>query len=236
MGIRLVRWMPEHQPLNALPSDERPRERLLQHGGAALSESELIAVLLRTGRRGTSAVSLARELLSDCGGLPGLVSVPVTRLRRSGLGPAKQATLLAALELGRRLARAQLPRREPLSQPQAVARYLGLRYTLAEQEVMGALYLDTRNRLLFEKEVFRGTLDRAAVEPRALLKTGLLRDAAGMILFHTHPSGDPGPSAQDLSFTKRLAHAGEVVGVRLVDHLILGLGGRWVSLRSKGGW
>jgi DNA repair protein RadC len=101
---------------------------------------------------------------------------------------------------------------------------------------MGALFLDTRNRLLGESEVFRGTLNRAAVEPRALLKQALLRDAAGLVLFHTHPSGDPAPSAEDLGFTRRMAEAGEIVGIRMVDHLILGSGGRWVSLRRRGGW
>ncbi len=101
---------------------------------------------------------------------------------------------------------------------------------------MGALYLDTRNRLLAEHEFFRGTLSRAAVEPRAILKHGLLCDAAGFLLFHTHPSGDPSPSAEDLAFTRRIAEAGELVGVRLVDHLILGSGERWVSLKQRGAW
>ena len=142
--------------------------------------------------------------------------------------------MLAAVELARRLARARLPDREPLSHPQAVARYLCLRYALGEQEVMGALFLDTRNRLIDEREIFRGTLSRAAVEPRALLKQGLLRDAAALILFHTHPSGDPSPSPEDLAFTRRMGEAGEVVGIRLVDHLIVGSGSRWVSLKQRG--
>lgn len=219
-----------------MPNDERPRERLLQKGGRALSDSELIAVLLRTGRPGTSALDLARELLRTNGGLVGLLGSGPSLLRHAGLGPAKIAALLAALELARRCARADLPDREPLGQPQAVATYLSLRYSLKAQEVMGALYLDTRNRLLFEAELFRGTLNRAAVEPRAILKRGLIRDAAGFVLFHTHPSGDPSPSAEDLAFTRRMAEAGELVGVRLVDHLILGAGGRWVSLRQRGAW
>lgn len=101
---------------------------------------------------------------------------------------------------------------------------------------MGALFLDTRNRLIQDNEIFRGTLNRAAVEPRAILKQGLLRNAAGFVLFHTHPSGDPSPSAEDLAFTRRMANAGEVVGLRLVDHLIIGGGGRWVSLKKRGGW
>ncbi len=219
-----------------VPVEERPRERLLENGSAALTDTELIAILLRTGRRGLSVVDLARGLLRDADGLAGLLGLTPATLRRSGLGPAKCASLLAAIEIGRRLARARLPEREPLAHAEAVASYLGLRYSRKDQEVMGALYLDTRNRLVAECEIYRGTLNRAAAEPRAILKRGLLRDAAGFILFHTHPSGDPSPSAEDLGFTRRVAQAGDVVGVRLVDHLILAAGGRWLSLRRRGGW
>lgn len=219
-----------------LPSEERPRERLLRNGSAALSDVELISVLLRTGHRGTSVLELAGRLLREWGGLGGLLGLTPEGLEIEGLGPAKRAGLLAAVEVGRRLARARLPEREPLTHPAAVASYLSLRYTIKDQEVMGALYLDTRNRLIAECEIYRGTLNRAAVEPRAVLKRGLLRDAAGLVLFHTHPSGDPSPSAEDLAFTRRMAQAGDVVGVRLVDHLILGAAGRWTSLQKRGGW
>lgn len=222
--------------IRELPADERPRERLLANGSAALADSELVAVLLRTGRAGASALELGRELLRESGGLQGLLGVRPEALRRRGLGEAKAAALLAAVELGRRLARAQVPDREPLLHPAAVARYLLLRYGVPDQEVMGALYVDVRHRLLAEAEIFRGTLNRASVEPRALLKEGLLRGAAGLVLFHTHPSGDPSPSAEDLAFTRRLAEAGELVGVRLLDHLVLGATGAWVSLRERGGW
>ena len=222
--------------IRELPSDERPRERLLANGSGALADSELVAVLLRTGRAGTSALELGRELLREHGGLQGLLGARPEALRRRGLGQAKAAALLAAVELGRRLARAQVPDREPLLHPSAVARYLLLRFGVPDQEVMGALYVDVRHRLLAEAEIFRGTLNRASVEPRALLKEGLLRGAAGLVLFHTHPSGDPSPSAEDLAFTRRLADAGELVGVRLIDHLVLGATGAWVSLRERGGW
>ncbi len=219
-----------------VPVAERPRERLLENGSSALTDTELVAILLRTGRRGLSVVDLARRLLRKWGGLAGLLGVTPEALRQNGLGPAKSAVLLAAIEIGRRLARARLPEREPLANAEAVASYLGLRYSLKDQEVMGALYLDTRNRLIAESEIYRGTLNRAAAEPRAILKRGLLSDAAGFILFHTHPSGDPSPSVEDVGFTRRVSEAGEVVGIRLVDHLILAAGGRWLSLRSRGGW
>ncbi len=219
-----------------MPVEERPRERLLRTGSDSLSDAELVAILLRTGSRGRSVVDIARELLQQCGGITGLLGSCPRALRRSGVGPAKAAALLAAVEVGRRLARAQLPEQEPLSNPAAVASYLSLRYQIRGQEVMGALYLDTRNRLIGDREFYRGTLNRAAVEPRAILKHGLLRDAAGFVLFHTHPSGDPAPSAEDLAFTRRVAEASEVVGIRLVDHLILGTGDRWVSLKQRGAW
>jgi len=222
--------------IRELPADERPRERLLERGARTLGDAELVAVLLRTGRRGASALDLARELLAAVGGLAGLAASPPGSLPRRGLGAVKSATLLAAVELGRRLARAEIAEREPLGQPAAVARYLALRFAPREQELLGALFLDIRNRLLAERELYRGTLSRAAVEPRRVLQEGLLLGAAGCIVFHNHPSGDPSPSAEDLAFTRRLAQAGEIVGIRLVDHLIVGGPGRWVSLRERGGW
>ena len=222
--------------IREIPTHDRPRERLLREGGRALSDSELVAVLLRTGCQGTSALDLATDLLRESAGLAGLVTLEPRALRRRGLGTAKQATLLAAVELARRVARAELPERLGLSHPEAVARYLLLRYADRDQEIMGALFLDIRNRLVGEGELFRGTLGRAAVEPRAILKQALLHSAAGFVVFHTHPSGDPSPSPEDLGFTRRLAEASEIVGVKMLDHLILGSLSRWVSLRRRGGW
>ncbi|HVS02812.1 MAG TPA: DNA repair protein RadC [Thermoanaerobaculia bacterium] len=222
--------------IREIPSADRPRERLLREGGSALSDAELLAVLLRTGVRGMSALELARELLAKSGGISGLLAQPPGAMRRRGLGEAKMAAVLAAVELARRIARADLPEKLPLGHPEAVARYLLLRYAERDQEVMGALFLDVRNRLLGERELFRGTLSRAAVEPRAVFKHALLATAAGVLLFHTHPSGDPSPSAEDLAFTRRMADAGELIGIRLLDHLVLGSANRWVSLRRRGGW
>lgn len=220
--------------LKRIPAADRPRERLLRTGGGALSDTEVIAVLLRVGRPGLSALEMARELLEERDGLAGLLTAEIGHLRRRGLGDAKAATLLAAVELGRRLARSQMFQRQKLAQPARVADYLLMRYASQDQEVMGALYLDVRSRLISESEIYRGTLDRAAVEPRAILKEALLSSASSMILFHTHPSGDPAPSLEDLEFTRRMAKAGELLGIRLVDHLILGGEGRWVSLRRRG--
>ncbi len=221
--------------IRELPENDRPRERLLAQGGRALADAELIAVLLRTGRSGASALDLARELLQAHGGLAGLENVDVHEIRRLGVGPAKSAALLAALEIGRRLAREQLPE-EPLTRPDEVVRYLKLRYGERDQEVMGALFLNLRNRLIGEREIYRGTIDRAAVEPREVLKEALLRGATGFVVFHTHPSGDPSPSLEDYEFTRRLAQAADLMGMRLVDHLILGAAGRWASIRDRRPW
>jgi DNA repair protein RadC len=221
--------------IRELPPAERPRERLLRQGGGSLSDSELLAVLLRTGRAGVSALQMAMDVLRENGGLTGLLTATPHSLRRSGLGPAKAASLLAAIEVGRRLAREQLDS-DPLSRPVDVARYLALRYQTSDQEVMGALFLDARNRLLGEREMFRGTLSRISVEPREILRECLQRGAVAIYLFHTHPSGDPSPSAEDLLFTRRMAEAAEIVGVRLTDHIVLGHRGRWVSLKEKSAW
>lgn len=222
--------------IRELPPDERPRDRLLLSGGLELSDVELLSILLLSGCRGESSIDVARKLLLKTGGVAGLVGLRQEGLRMQGIGLAKAATILAAVELARRLSRAEVPAGHPLTDPPAVARYLALRFSIPGQEVMGALFLDTRNRLLAEQEVFRGTLNRTAVEPRPLLKEALLRCAAGLVLFHTHPSGDASPSAEDLAFTRRLGEAGDIVGVRLVDHLILGHSGQYVSLKQRGGW
>jgi DNA repair protein RadC len=141
------------------------------------------------------------------------------------------------LEIARRLARSAVDRgREPLNRPDEIARYLNLRYRVRDQEVMGALFLDNRGRFLGEREIYRGTIDRAAVEPREVLKECLLRGASGVIIFHTHPSGDPAPSVDDVEFTRLMAAAARVVGVRLVDHLVLGDGGSWASVRDRITW
>ena len=222
--------------LREMPAEERPRERLLRYGAQALSDAELLAVLFRSGHARVSVLDLAREFLRDNGGLAGLVGTGATSLRCPGLGDVKIATLLAVVEIACRLAHGQVPDGEPLTRPDEVVRYLALRYSVKGQEVVGALFLDIHNRLLSEWEIFRGTLSRTAAEPRQVLKEALLRGAAGFVLFHTHPSGDPSPSTEDRVFTRRLAQASEVVGVRFVDHLILGGPQRWVSVLGHRAW
>ena len=219
------------------PQRERPRERLEEHESAGiLADAELIAILLRTGGPKKGVMEIARELLRDHGGLAGLLHARPRDLVCEGVGLAKAASLIAAVEIGRRLAKKDLSKRRPLARPGAVASYLALRYGTRDQEVMGALFLDVRNRLLGEQEIYRGTLDRATAEPREVLKEALLRGAAGVVLFHNHPSGDPTPSLEDVAFTRRMAEAGDAIGVKLIDHMILGAAGRWVSLKERGAW
>lgn len=213
---------------------ESPRQRLCRRGEGSLSDAELLSLVLGGGS-GRSAQELAEEVLAD-GGIEELLHVEVgSLLRKRGLGKVNASSVMATVELGRRMARLRLKRRV-LDDPQEVASYLYLRYFRRYQELMGALYLNQRHHLIGEQEHYRGTLFRTAVEPRAFLRGALAYGAAGMVAWHTHPSGDPVPSEEDLAFTRRLAKAGEVMGVRLLDHLILGRGGRYVSVKSCGGW
>ena len=219
-----------------LPPDERPRQRLLRSGAHSLSDAEVLSIILGNGCREVCPLDLARQILEEGDGLFGLVGIHAPMLRRKGLGDSKAASVLASLELAKRLARAEIPRRQPLKDPVAVASYLALKYTVRDQEVVGALYIDVRNRLVGERELYRGTLHRALVEPREIFRDAILRGAAGIVLFHTHPSRDPQPSGEDVAFTRRLAVASEAVGVKLIDHLILGSTHRWISLRERGVW
>ncbi len=212
----------------------QPRERLMRFGAATLSDSELIALLLGTGTRGESVHDMSARLLAEAGGLSGLRMADPLTVARKGVGPAKASRVLAAVELATRLAFRELPKRLPLDRPESSARYLLLRYGVRDQEVMGALFLNVRNHVIYETEIFRGTLRRAAVEPRAILRVALSVGAAGVLMFHTHPSGDPTPSAEDLAFTERLDRALDAIGLQLVDHLILGDVERWTSLRRCG--
>lgn len=237
-GKRRRRTFPLSTPppslIRDMPPEERPRQRFLRSGGAALSDAEVLSLVLGTGSRGVCPLELAREVLAERGGLCGLVGIRPEALRRRGLGEAKAVSALASLEVARRLARSEVPDGEPMKRPVAVVRYLMLRYSTIGQEVLGAVYLDARNRLIGDREIYRGTLTRAPVEPREVFHHALLVGAALVVVFHTHPSGDPSPSLEDLAFTRRLAQAGEALGVGLVDHLILGRGGRWSSLHERG--
>jgi DNA repair protein RadC len=221
--------------ISDLPLEERPRERLARLGAAALSGEELLALLLGSGLRGESALDSARRILAAHGGLAGLAGLSGAELRRErGIKQARASVLLAALEIGRRLAAEALSGRDLLNEPALVKEYLRRARGDGTQERTGVLYLNARNRLLKDDpEIYRGTLDRAVVEPREILKRALLSNAAGLILYHNHPSGDPSPSREDREFTRRLSAAAESVGLRLLDHVVVGREG-CVSFREAG--
>jgi len=211
------------------------REHLL-HQVHKLADAELLGVLLAGGRVTTESLRLACELLNGWGGLAALPGTSRAMLRSCGLRDAQASAVLISGEIACRLARCRVPDQDPLSRPDDLARFLALRYHQRDQEVMGALFLSARRRLLGDKELYRGTLHRAAVEPREVLKECLLRRARGFVLFHTHPSGDPTPSTEDLEFTQRMAQASRIVGIAMIDHLVLGATGPWVSLQEWGIW
>ena len=218
-----------------LPAEERPRERLMRLGPSALTHEELVSLLLRTGTPSESALERARTLLVAHGGLTGLAGASPEELsREAGVGPVRAATIAAAIEIGRRLPAETLSGRDLLNEPRLVKEYLRQAQSDDSQERTGALFLNARNRLLKnDPEIYRGTLDRAVVEPREILRRALIGRAAGVILYHNHPSGDPTPSREDRDFTRRLASASESVGIRLLDHIVVGREG-CVSFREAG--
>lgn len=214
-----------------LPIEERPRERLIRHGPQVLSDPELLSILIGTGTRGRSALTLARDLLAD--GLQQLARKEWSTVRRPGVGAAKAARLAAALELGRRIAHLTDTDLDSVREPDRLGRRLVARYSHHVQERLGAVYLDAKNRPIREREIYVGTLNATTVSTRDIFRHALEDGAAALIIFHNHPSGDPAPSAEDLIFTKKVVEAGQLLGVEVVDHLILGMN-RFVSLRDRG--
>jgi DNA repair protein RadC len=218
--------------LDELPLEERPRERLARHGANALSSRELLALLLGTGARGRSALVVADELLSD--GLRSLAARSLAELEGSrGLGRAKASRLLAALEIGARLASDPGETAPAFHAPADAGRYLLPRYAARPVETFGLLALDVRHRLRREAVVSVGCLTASLVHPREVFQEAVVSRAAALVLFHNHPSGDPEPSAEDLALTRRLAAAGTLMGIEILDHLVLGAG-RFVSLKERG--
>ncbi len=217
------------------PEGERPRERLLASGAQALSDAELLAVFLRTGTRGRSAIDLGRDALARFGGLNGLFAADAAALSEiGGFGPAKYTQLQAVLELARRALREDAKQRDTLlSSPGKVRDYLRLILARLEHEVFVALYLDAQNRLLATDELFRGTLTQTSVYPREVVKHALKHNAAAVIFAHNHPSGIAEPSRADEVLTTNLKQALSLVDVKVLDHLIVA-GSATVSFAERG--
>lgn len=215
------------------PAAERPREKLLAQGSAALTEAELLAVLLGSGTRGKDAIALGRELLARAGGLNALLGQHDTAPCVAGLGPAKRARLAAALELARRSLAEQLSERPSLGNPRDCGAYFSARLRHLPYEVFACLYLDAHHRVLAFEELFRGTVDGAHVHAREVLRACIKHNAAAVIFAHNHPSGVAEPSRCDEAITRELGQALKLIDVRVLDHLIVGHG-EPVSMAARG--
>jgi DNA repair protein RadC len=206
------------------PQQERPREKLLNHGAKSLSDAELLAIFLQTGVKGKTALDLARELLQDFGGLKKLINTqPHMLYSKLGLGKAKYAAILAAVELGKRYTTEKLPIGAKIKTIHVAKRFIADNLKDYQLEVFACLFLDTRQRLLAYEELFYGTINEAVVYPREVVKRGLALNAAKVIVAHNHPSGDPNPSLSDQEITRLLKHSLNLVDIQLIDHIIVGL-------------
>ncbi len=205
------------------PVHERPREKLLQKGAEALSDAELLAIFLRTGCKGQTAVDLARQLLAEFGGLkPMLQATQPEFCQRKGLGPAKYTQLQAVLEMARRHLLEQLTRGDALCSPQQTRQFLSAQLADYPHEVFACLFLDNRNRVITFEKMFHGTIDGASVYPREVVRLALKKNAAAIIFAHNHPSGVAEPSLADEQITQRLKDALALVDIRVLDHFVVG--------------
>lgn len=210
-------------PIKNWPADERPREKLLQRGADALSDAELLAIFLRTGTRGKTAVDLARELLHDFDGLRAMFEADEARFCQSnGLGQAKFVQMQAVLEMSRRYLREKLKRGDVLTDPDAVRLYLLAKLRDQPAEVFACLFLDNRHRVIAYEELFFGTIDSASVHPREVVRRVLRHNAAAVIFAHNHPSGIAEPSRADEHITQKLKDSLALVDVRVLDHFVIG--------------
>ncbi len=216
-----------------LPYDDRPRERLSMHGADTLSDAELLAILLGSGTQGKNAIQLGRELLSR-GGKTALAKRDAKQLAAyRGMGPAKAARVVAAFELARRYASRQEDELPAPFDSDALGRSLMLRLSDIRQERVGGVFLDTRQRILRQRDLFVGSINHALVSTREIIRCALEDHCVGIVLYHNHPSGDPSPSKDDLTFTAKLRDSLRLCDLELVDHLIVG-GNRYLSMRDRG--
>ncbi len=220
--------------IKELPRFDRPRERLVALGPDQLSSAELLAILLRTGTRGESALALANRLIATAGGIDRIAAMrPAELARLRGMGMAKAAQVLAALELGRRVRVTAWRVRPAISRPEDAAPLLIELLGHLEQEEFYVLFLDARNRVMGEAALYRGNATSSVVRPAEVFREALRRNAVSIIVAHNHPSGDPSPSADDVACTRALVQAGKLMDIEVLDHLIIG-GSEWRSLRALG--
>ena len=223
-----------HTRIREIPTDERPRERLIAYGADALSIAELLAVLLRTGTEQCNAIGLAEQLLARFKNIRGVSHATIEEMAEvHGIGPAKAAQIKAAIEFGRRLISASPEERTKIRSPRDVYNLLGPTLRDEKREHFMARLLDTKNGVMRSKTVSVGDLSSSIVHPREVFVEAIRHGAASLIVSHNHPSGDPAPSPEDIAVTRRLAEAGELLGIELLDHIVLG-DDRWVSLKERG--
>jgi DNA repair protein RadC len=214
--------MTKRYSIKELPTSDRPRERMLEGGSEYLSNPELIAILIGGGYQDVSALELANQILAKLEGLRGLKDLTIRDLMQfKGIGLAKATSLRAAIELGMRLARIPETKRPEINNPLLAAQLIMPKYGDRDQEHVGILALDVKNKLLLEKVITIGILDGSLIHPREVFRPALNANAASILLFHNHPSGDVTPSSKDIDVTKRLVNAGKMLGIEVADHLIV---------------
>ena len=209
-------------PIINWPEEDRPREKLLTKGAETLTDAELIAIFLRTGTRGKTALDIAKELLFEHGSLKKLLCAPQSRIQKSGIGKAKYAALLAARELGKRYLNTEIKNGDVLNNSEITQKFLADRLRDAENELFACLFLDSRMRLISFEILFHGTIHSASIYPREIVKRGLAHNAANIILAHNHPSGYPAPSGADKEVTELIKQALALIDIAVLDHIIIG--------------
>jgi len=217
-----------------LPVEERPRERMILFGPESMSNAELLAIILRTGSNGVPVQRLSEQVLSKFDGLHGLLNSTLEEITSiKGIGSAKAVQIMAAIELGRRIARHKRGNTYTIKTPADVADYLMDELRHLKQEVFVSLYLNTKNQIIGYERITMGSLNSSIVHPREIFKGALKRSSAAIICVHNHPSGDPSPSREDIEVTKRLVNAGQILGIEVLDHVIIG-DNTYYSLKEKG--
>lgn len=229
-----VEPVPYRLMIREMATDERPRERMLQFGPAALSNSELLAILLNTGVRGESVMTMSHRLLNDHGSLVGLNRMDVLELSKvKGVGVSKSTKVKAGFELGRRLIAVSNEDTVRIESPDDVFNLVGSEMAALEQEQLRAIIVDTKHRVITTRMVYQGSVNSASVRPAEVFREAIRFNGVAIVLVHNHPSGDPTPSSADVSVTMDLVQAGDILDVKLLDHIIIGQG-RHVSLKRLG--
>lgn len=225
---------PANYMLRDIPHDERPRERMMQYGAGALSHAELLAIILRTGTHQESALHVAQRILNRAGGLRNLMDLSVDELTQTkGIGMAKAIQLKAGFELGARMAATRMPDRIVIRSPRDAADLLMEQMRYLKKEHFVCLFLNTKNHIIAQETLSMGSLNASIVHPREVFRAAIKCSSASVVCAHNHPSGDPTPSPEDIQITERLCEAGEIVGIDVLDHIVIG-DGDFVSLKEQG--